>query len=119
VIAQSNMRPLIQRQQPFKSGNVYAEVHHGLYAVFSYGPHFPMAVKSEQGWLINKDRYSPSTTIQQSKTGVRLLPGARSASTEELCAILQEGTPAYQRAVVLAHVTSRMAKQIVQPEIFL
>lgn len=35
-------------------------------AVFSYGPHFPMAVKMRHGVLVNTDKYSTTTSIHQS-----------------------------------------------------
>lgn len=40
-----------------------------LYAVYSYGSHFPMYVwdSTEKKWIGNKDKYSRSTTRHQSQ----------------------------------------------------
>ena len=40
-----------------------------LYAVYSYGSHFPMYIwdSTEKKWLGNKDKYSRSTTRHQSQ----------------------------------------------------
>lgn len=44
------------------SGNVYARDG----ALYSYGPHFPLAVRVKGGWLLNGDRYSVTTSHHQS-----------------------------------------------------
>lgn len=93
MISQCDAGHLIRRREPFKAGNVYAESKNGLYVAYSYGEHFPLAVHSpDNGWFVNKDKFSPSTTIQQSKTSVRSLPGATFLSTAELVGMVRAGT---------------------------
>lgn len=107
--AQSDLPALIRRREIFKAGNVFSEVRNGIYAAYSYGHHFPLAVYTEDGrWLVNTDKYSVSTTIQQSRTGVRCLPGCTRVSTNEAVAVINRGTAAYRRDLAIARVTRRL-----------
>lgn len=55
---------------PFQGSNLFA-IHKSdsLYVVYSYGHHFPMYIYDKEvgQWFANKDKYSPSTTRQQSQ----------------------------------------------------
>lgn len=107
--AQSDLPALIRRREIFKAGNVFSEIRNGIYAVYSYGHHFPLAVYSEDGrWHVNFDKYSPSTTIQQSKTGVRSLPNYIGISTDKAVALINAGDAAYRRDLAIAKVTRRL-----------
>lgn len=113
MISQSDAGHLIRRREPFKASNVYAESKNGLYVAYSYGEHFPLAVHSpDNGWLVNKDKYSASTGRQQSKTNVRSLPGATFLSTAEMVAKVDLGGPAYQQAQRLLRVTNRLKERL-------
>lgn len=101
TLAHSDLLPLIRERNPFKAGNVYAETKNGVYVVYSYGEHFPLAVHRDDRWFVNHDRYSVSTSCQQSKTGVRCLPGAATKNTKELCAMVRYGSTANQVAETL------------------
>lgn len=54
----------------YVSGDATVEGVKELYVVYSYGYHFPMWVwdDSIKEWIGNKDKYSRSTTRQQSQT---------------------------------------------------
>ena len=65
--------PLIRNRQDFENhgGTMYASHMYGpasLYVVYSYGPHFPMAIYEFQTrqWFYNTDHYSPITGRHQS-----------------------------------------------------
>lgn len=51
-------------------GSVFTEAVENLYVVYSYGYHFPMWVYDYAigKWIGNADKYSVSTSRQQSKT---------------------------------------------------
>lgn len=36
-------------------------------AIYSYGRHFPIAIRLKNGYLINKDKYSSSTSTHQNR----------------------------------------------------
>jgi hypothetical protein len=62
-LANNELRGPIQRREMFKtnSGSVFPRREGNLYVVYSYGTHFPM-------WVGNSDRYSRTTSKQQSQT---------------------------------------------------
>ena len=68
----------VNRKEEFTGSNLYGvtDLHVGnypnedkLYAVFSYGYHFPMYIFSyrHQQWFGNSDRYSPTTSKHQTQ----------------------------------------------------
>jgi hypothetical protein len=68
-IATNKAPEKISRLVPFKChGSMYAtKKPSGLYVVYSYGEHFPIAVHHPStGWVINGDKYSPTTSKHQS-----------------------------------------------------
>ncbi len=112
-LSQSDAGDLIRARKHFKAGNVYAETKNGCYVVYSYGEHFPLAIHvPDEGWSINTDRYSISTTCQQSKTGVRSLPEATFADTEALIRRLDYGTPESRDVRTLAKITTRFREGV-------
>jgi hypothetical protein len=111
AISQSDAGRLIRQRKPFKAGNVYAEVVNGTYAAYSYGEHFPLAVFCpEEGWLINCDQYSPSTSRQQSKTSIYSLPGCQSRNTLELRLRITRGDAAHHDERTIQRVTRRITE---------
>ena len=64
-----------------KERTIYNNDRHVFYigdTLYSYGTHFPLAVKCNKGWILNGDRYSNSTSIHQSivrETARRHQPG--------------------------------------------
>lgn len=58
----------MNRLEPFKANNVFAESYRGnSYVVYSYGYHWPMYVFTAGQWFANQDRYSVTTSKQMSQ----------------------------------------------------
>ena len=84
--------PRIQARLPFKGNSMFGEtVGDRGYAVYSYGYHFPMAYYDGYTWLVNEDKYSPSTTRHQSY--VRQAVSGEAASTAYLKGLISRGAP--------------------------
>jgi uncharacterized protein YqhQ len=66
-ISNKTARGFVQVQAPFVGSNTFAEVISGIYVVFSYGHHFPMFVCVNGTWYENGDKFSPSTSKQQTQ----------------------------------------------------
>jgi hypothetical protein len=68
---------------------------HKVYAIYSYGSHFPMYVWDELSgqWLGNSDKYSRTTSTHQSK--YRPSEVAKWFGTAELCSIIDCGLVGY------------------------
>jgi len=68
-LSNDEIRPYVQRRDAFKtkSGSVYSEQYHNLYAVFSYGTHFPLYVYDAvaKQWFGNQVKHSKTTTTHQ------------------------------------------------------
>lgn len=108
TISQSDLYPLIAKQEPFKAGNVFAKETNGLYTVFSYGEHFPLAIKEGPGWRYNADRYSRSTSRQQQRLQLERLPNSEVCSTELMLSVLQHGSYEHRQQQILDRVTARL-----------
>jgi hypothetical protein len=78
-IANNKAREYVEKLEEFQGSNMLGKwlgLGNGrtetdkLYVVYSYGSHFPMYIydPKEQKWLGNSDKYSRSTTRQQSHT---------------------------------------------------
>ena len=73
-----NAYSLVMAKEKFTASNLFGEwvtcwndgVHNELFVVYSYGYHFPMWIWDEnvKEWVGNSDKYSRSTTRQQSQT---------------------------------------------------
>jgi|APCry1669191860_1035381.scaffolds.fasta_scaffold63929_1 hypothetical protein len=66
-ISNKTARGFVQVRAPFKGSNTFAEVINGVFVVFSYGYHFPLFAHINGVWYENADKYSPSTSKQQSQ----------------------------------------------------
>lgn len=70
-VANKDMGGAVTRLALFKNNNeTVFSAHFGhLYAVYSYGPHFPMYVfdKDAQMWFGNSSKYSATTSRHQSQ----------------------------------------------------
>jgi len=64
-----NARELTQARKPFKGSHTFAEWQGTMYAVYSYGYHFPLFVFDSIGkkWFENADGYSRSTARHRSQ----------------------------------------------------
>lgn len=59
-----NASELTAARKPFKGSHTFAEWHGCLYAVYSYGYHFPLFAFDSIGkkWFANSDKYSRTTS---------------------------------------------------------
>lgn len=55
-----------------KAGHLYFEQD----VLFSYGTHFPLCIRLKNGWVINSDRYSNTTSNHQGEL-IRQITGDR------------------------------------------
>ena len=66
-----NARKLVEKREIFKGSNTFSSIHTrtkgNIYAVYSYGYHFPMYVFKGGKWFENSDKYSVSTSKQQTQ----------------------------------------------------
>lgn len=76
-VANNKASEVINKLEEFQGSNMFGkllkrtqgkDMDYELYVVYSYGSHFPMYIydTKEQKWLGNSDKYSRSTTRQQS-----------------------------------------------------
>ena len=71
MIRTSNIKcsELVNNKKVFKANNIFSEhiKKDKLYIVYSYGYHFPMYIKYKNTWYENSDKYSVTTSKQQSQ----------------------------------------------------
>ena len=79
----------------FIGSNMFSEWKGYTYAIYSYGEHFPMYVYDQVSnmWIGNLDKYSPSTSRQQSQT--RPYKVDKWVDTESLKSIVRDGILGY------------------------
>jgi|TARA_R110000824_G_scaffold400391_1_gene607833 hypothetical protein len=69
----------------FKGNNTFAEYNEsGVYTVYSYGYHFPMYVFKDLTWYENSDKYSVSTSKQQTQMRPNSVTEFKLKNTEQL-----------------------------------
>ena len=67
-IANRNGSEYTSKLVEFKGNNTFSEwKKEGCYVVYSYGYHFPMYVYKRGEWYENSDKYSVSTSKQQTQ----------------------------------------------------
>lgn len=74
-----------------KANSMFIESRGNLSVIFSYGYHFPMAIKWGSKYLVNTDKYSMTTSRQQSKLRTALFnvgADVEAKTTAELRALL-------------------------------
>jgi len=69
-VANKHARQYVQQRRDFIGSNITGHWEpSGVYAVYSYGYHFPMWVYDpDGGWFGNTDKYSQTTSRHQSQT---------------------------------------------------
>lgn len=72
------------RKEEFRGNNTFGEWKGDTYVVYSYGYHFPMYVYKNGQWYENSDKYSISTSKQQSQLRPRIDGEFNYKNTEEL-----------------------------------
>ena len=78
----------------FTGSNTFSEWNEGKYVVYSYGRHFPMYVYKGKTWYENSDKYSVSTSKQQTQLRQKINGfefGFIKKTTEELKQIIRGG----------------------------
>ncbi len=83
----------VAERTPFQGSNLFANDHPSLYVVYSYGLHFPMYVydKDVGQWFGNSDKYSQSTSRQQSQAYPHGVTAIHYLPTEQLRSISMMG----------------------------
>lgn len=88
---------LVAQHSAFTGNSIYAKVVDEFYAVFSYGEHFPIAIRRRtvnEPWLVNQDKYSATTARHQSKVLAGIAQSGREyikCSTQNLKNLLNGG----------------------------
>ena len=69
-VSNINARGFVTGCVEFKGSHIFGRWEgKSVYVVYSYGLHFPMYAKIRGAWYANKDKYSVSTSRQQSQCG--------------------------------------------------
>jgi hypothetical protein len=68
-VANGRARPLVQAKKEFKGNNTFSVEYpgRGVYAVYSYGFHWPLFANVKGQWFANADKYSVSTSKHRSQ----------------------------------------------------
>ena len=67
-VANINARQAVTEKVEFNGSNTFGRWYdNGVYVVFSYGYHFPMYVNIRGVWYENEEKYSVSTSKQQTQ----------------------------------------------------
>jgi hypothetical protein len=66
-IANCAARQSVKELADFKGNNTYGEWIGEVYAVFSYGPHWPLFVNKAGVWYENEDKYGTTTSKHRSQ----------------------------------------------------
>jgi len=66
-IANKNASRYVSDLLKFEGSNTFSEWDGEVYIVYSYGYHFPMFVYINGNWYENSDKYSVSTSKQQTQ----------------------------------------------------
>ena len=87
-LTNSDATNMVLCREEFEVNNIFAEQRGEVYAVFSYGRHFPMYVYcTKRGiWYGNSDQYSVTTTRHQNLCRPRDVDEWR--TTQEMCALI-------------------------------
>ena len=62
-VSNKQARNLVVSRRDFTGSNIFGETNsRGVYAVYSYGYHFPLFAFIDEKWYENEDRYSVTTS---------------------------------------------------------
>ena len=80
-------------KREFEGSNMWAQWENNLYVVYSYGFHFPMYAYdlAMDEWVGNKDKYSSSTTRQQSQARPPMNTQIMHLNTSEMHKLIKSG----------------------------
>lgn len=89
-LSNKNCRKAVEQELIFTAHNIFSEgvFRNGnmIYTVYSYGYHFPMFINKNGQWYENKDKYSVSTSRQQTQSRPQNVPFVY-LSTDEMKAL--------------------------------
>ena len=83
------MAAFVKGARKGKAASVYIEGD----TIYSYGRHFPLAVRTANGFLVNKDKYSVTTSKQQGYLKYELLGLPVAFGTTEELKAADSGRP--------------------------
>ncbi len=95
-IANKDARDYVRRGEPFQGSNLFGEYDDSdegsntPYVVYSYGHHFPMFIYLGNSWYENSDKYSVSTSKQQSQSHPMM--ETVKLNTEDMTKLLMKNT---------------------------
>ena len=93
-IANKDARDYVRRGEPFQGSNLFGEYDNwdedAPYVVYSYGHHFPMFIYLGNSWYENSDKYSVSTSKQQSQSHPMM--ETVKLNTEDMTKLLMKNT---------------------------
>lgn len=86
-ITTRNARALVEARKNFKAANIFGQNWGPLYAVYSYGTHWPLFIYDSLSnkWFENEDRYSNTTSRHRSLTRPAARTELRSCSWMKDC----------------------------------
>jgi len=68
-VSNNKCRELVVSRRDFTANNIFAVTNsRGVYAVYSYGYHFPLFAFIDGQWYENEDRYSVTTSKHRGNT---------------------------------------------------
>lgn len=85
-ISNSKARSLVQSRLSFQGNNTSGEWIEGVYAVFSYGHHWPLFAWIDGTWYENQERYG--TTTSKHRSQLHPLEDTEKVSKDELLKLL-------------------------------
>ena len=66
-VSNKNASTYVNKKVEFQGSNTFGRYNGKIYAVYSYGFHFPMYVFKRGKWYGNSDKYSVSTSKHQTQ----------------------------------------------------
>jgi len=85
-VSNGSASSLVNARISFKGNNTFGEWIDGIYAVFSYGYHWPLFAYIDGTWYENQERYSPTTSKHRSQ--LHPLEDTEMVSKDELLTLL-------------------------------
>lgn len=99
TIASTKCRPFVQQLKPFTNYNKTLFgywVKPDIYAVFSYGNHWPLFIWEDDGfgsgaWYANSDKYSPTTSKHYTQAHPHSDPAPLPLKQKDMLTLLEYG----------------------------
>jgi len=85
-VSNGSASSLVNARISFQGNNTFGEWIDGIYAVFSYGYHWPLFAYIGGTWYENQERYSPTTSKHRSQ--LHPLEDTEMVSKDELLTLI-------------------------------